>query len=486
MKNPNVINIENTNEIALAKLRANYGNPALGYCEEEADALRAKILNAPNTEEIYEIKGVIYYVSQNGDDNNDGLTPESAIKSLDAIENLLLEDGDAVLFERGSIFRFNRIMKIVSGVTYGAYGEGMKPALYGSPENYAENDSWEEVKPNIWKIAFPYEYASGCILDYGMIAGVQKWDTKFDGMKENGDYFHDLETKDFYLYSEGKPNETWHDIEIMPTLSLMEMRDSKDVVVDNLCMKYAAGFAITAPDTQGNIKITNCEMGYLGGLWVGGVVGGSVRFGNAIEFWAGAKDTVVKNCWFYQTYDSALTWQGSNGKYGAWGIEYTDIAYLENLFEYNNADIEFFCGNNFPLENFRMEDNIMRFTSMGWGSRTNDGGYRGIEGCVRAVTGSATRVMDLRSVYFINNLMDCPARQTINWDILPEQSEKIHTSGSRLYIKSEYRTLEPCLQGLQTSLDQEYDRRFACNKQELVEGFEIFEKGADIRWDEEE
>ena len=486
MKNPNVVNIDKTNEIALAKLRANYGNPAKGYCEEEADALRAKILNAPNTEEIYDIKGVVYYVSQNGDDNNDGLTPDSAIKSLDRIEALELENGDAILFERGSIFRFKRIIKIVSGITYGAYGEGMKPAFYGSPENYAENDTWEEVKPNIWKINFPYEYASGCILDYGMIAGVQKWDTKFDGMKENGDYFHDEATKDFYLYSEGRPNERWHDIEIMPTLSLMEMRDSKNVVVDNICMKYTAGFAITAPDTQGNIKITNCEMGYLGGLWVGGQVGGSVRFGNAIEFWAGAKNSIVENCWFYQTYDSALTWQGSGGKYGQWGIEYTDITYRENLFEYNNCDIEFFCRVNFPLENFRMEDNIMRFTSMGWGSRTNDGGYRGIEGCVRAVTGCKNGSMDLRSAYFINNLMDCPARQTVNWNVLPEQLKHIHASGSRLYIKSEYRTLQPCLQGLQTDETQPDNRRFACNKEELVEGYKIFEKGADIRWDEEE
>lgn len=485
MKNPNIINIDKATDLDIAKLRANYCNPAKGYCEAEADDLRKKILNAPNTEEIYKITGTKYYVSEDGDDNNDGKSPKKAIKSLDAIEKLQLEKGDAILFERGSIFRFKRMMKLVSGITYGCYGKGTKPALYGSPENYAENDAWVEVKPNIWKIHFPYEYASGCILDYGMIAGVQKWDTRFDGMKEDGDYFHDLETKDFYLYSEGKPNETFYDIEIMPSMSLIEMRDSKDVVVDNICMKYTAGFAITAPDTQGNIKITNCEMGYIGGLWVGGQVGEIVRFGNAIEFWAGAKDTLVEKCWFYQTYDSALTWQGTSGKYGQWGIEYTNITYRENLFEYNNADIEFFCRLPFPLENFRMDDNIMRFTSMGWGSRTNDGGYRGIEGCVRAVTGGSERELDVRSVYFTNNLMDCPARQTINWNINPKQREHIHAKGSRLYIKSEYRTLEPCLQGLQIDTTQPYDRQFACNKQELVEMFPLFEDGADIRWDGE-
>ena len=482
MKNPNIINIDKTTDLTLAKLRANYSNPATGYCEEEADALRAKILNAPNTQEIYDIKGTTYYVSQNGDDNNDGLSPETAIKTFDKIKALDLKHGDALLFKRGDIFRFANSIMAVDGVTYGSYGEGVKPALYGSPENYAENDTWEEVKPNIWKLSYPYPEAGGLVLDYGKIVGVQKKSQMIDGLEAIGDYCHDLENNLFYMYSEGKPSDTYHDIEIMPCITLFRMVDSKDVTIDNICFKYTAGFAIHAPDTEGNIKITNCEMGYLGGLWMGD----RVRFGNAIEFWAGAKDTIVENCWFYQTYDTALTWQGAHGKNGIVGIEYIDITYRENLFEYNNADIEFFGGPDIPVENFRMEDNIMRFTSMGWGTRTYDGGIRGIEGCVRAVTGGRQkRDTDLRSAYFINNLMDCPARQTINWNVNLGQLDNIHASGSRLYIKSEYRTLTPCLQGLQTSTDQPYDRRFANNYEELLEGFEIFEKNADIRWDED-
>lgn len=90
MKNPNVINIDLATDIATAKLRANYGNPATGYLEPQADELRAKILNSPNTEEIYEIKGTKYYVSANGNDENDGLSPEKAICSIDAIEKLPL------------------------------------------------------------------------------------------------------------------------------------------------------------------------------------------------------------------------------------------------------------------------------------------------------------------------------------------------------------------------------------------------------------
>lgn len=474
--------ISKTNEISVAKLRANYYNPAKGYCEDEADAMRAKILNTPNTEELYEITGTKYYVSADGDDQNSGLSPESAIKSLEAIEALPLKNGDAVLFKRGDVFRFKRTVATVDGVTYGSYGNGMKPAIYGSPENYAENRGWKEVKPNIWSIPFDYKYASGCVLDHGKVVGVQKWDTRFDGMTQDGDYFHDLETKIFYMYCDkGNPADVYFDIEIMPSETLFMLRASTDVTLNNLCLKYSAAFAIHAPDVKDNINITDCEIGYIGGLWQGT----RVRFGNAIEFWGGIPDVciqnvTVKNNWFYQTYDSALTWQGDQN-----GTVYKNITYAENLFEYNNADIEFFDRQDSVLDNFVMRDNIMRFTSMGWGSRPNDGAYRGIEGCIRAVTGYKNNNMILKSAYFTNNLMDCPARQTINWNIHPEQRKNIHASGSRLYIKSEYRTLELCLQGLQTDAEQPYDRRMARNKEELVEMFPLFEDGADIRWDED-
>ncbi len=481
MKNSKVTNIEFATEISVAKLRASYGKMAEGYFEKEADEMRAKILNTPNTEELYEIKGAKYYVSADGDDQNDGKSPEKAIKTLDGIEALPLKAGDAVLFKRGDIFRFGRTMNAVDGITYGSYGEGVKPKLFGSPENYAENDTWQEVRPNIWKIDFPNTEAGGCILDYGMIAGVQKKAEMIDGLKENGDYCHDLENNIFYMYSVGKPNETWHDIEIMPRNTIIMLRDSIDVTIDNLCLKYTSSFAIHAPDIKNNIIITNCEIGYVGGLWQGT----RVRFGNAIEFWAGLDDVHIQNVkvlnnWFYQTYDSGLTWQGSKPD-----TVYKNIEFSENLFEYNNADIEFFGKVGNVLENFRMERNIMRFTSMGWGTRTFDGGIRGIEGCVRAVTTRTGKEgMDIKSVYFIDNTMDCPARQTINWNIMKEQKPFVHASGSKLYIKSEYRTLPTCLQGLQEDWETEvYDIRTAPDKESLVKLFPRFEEGAEIRWD---
>ena len=66
-----------------------------------------------------------------------------------------------------------------------------------------------------------------------------------------------------------------------------------------------------------------------------------------------------------------------------------------------------------------------------------------------------------------------------------QKLKEIHASGTKLYVKGEYRTLIPCLQGLQTDLETHArDRRFACNYEELVEMFPIFEKGAEIYWED--
>lgn len=480
MENKKIINLDSKNDIEIAKFKANYGNLHEGYMQKAADEMRKKVLSSANTEEYYKIKGIKYYVSQNGDDNNDGLTPNTPIKTLEKIEKLNLNFGDAVLFERGSVFRFDHAIRTVDGVTYGSYGEGIKPAIYASPENFANSDKWVNAENNIWEIPFNYKRASGVVLDYSMVIGVQK--KEISSLAENGDYYHDLDNKILYIYSEDKPNEAYQSIEIMPARNIFEVRGEGDLVFDNLCIKYCGGFGLSICDSKPNVAVTNCEFGFLGGLWMGDMV----RFGNAVEFWSGLpnvhiENITVKNNWFYQIYDTALSWQGDQGD-----TVWKNIDFSENLFEYNNADIEFWCVNGCSLEDFRMNNNIMRFTSMGWGTRTNDGGIRGIEGCIRGCTGSNDSILSKINSEFIDNIIDCPARQIINWNIRPEYKEKIIAKGTKLYVKSEYRTLDACLQGLQIDLEKEpYDFRLvAKSKEELEEIFTRFEDGAEIHWDE--
>ena len=458
-----------------AKLRANLNNPAFGFCENEADTLRENILNSKNTADLYKITGTKYYISSSdGDDKNDGLSPETAFKTIHGLDKVFTYHGDAILFKRGDIFRFGETINACNSHIYGAYGEGSKPKIYGSPENYAESDKWTKHQGNIWKIPFDYPEACGLVLNHSETVGIKK--KKLSSIRKNGDYFHDTKNGTFYLYSSnGIPSSAYKDIEIMPSLTLFTCDlGNNDVIIDNLCLKYTAGFAIHVIDAK-DFTVTNCEIGFVGGKWTGNH---KLRYGNAIEFWTGAEDIKVENNWIYQTFDSALTWQGDTGSL------YQNISFSNNLFEYNNADIEFF-EDGATLSNFSMKNNIMRFTSMGWGTRRADGGIRGIEGCIRGVTGShpANDSTTVINVYFTDNILDSPARQVINWSWEPEHKENIHTSGTKIYINSKYRKLKSLLQGLQTQKGQSYGKRSAKNFEELKSEIEVFEKGVQIVWE---
>ena len=112
--------------------------------------------------------GTAYYVSAEGDDLNDGLTPSTAWRTLEKVKEISdtngsLKPGDAVFFRRGDVFRFSEqdpddpftIYK-TDGVTYSAYGNGEKPVLTGSVENGTGAGKWElvysdESGKKIWK-----------------------------------------------------------------------------------------------------------------------------------------------------------------------------------------------------------------------------------------------------------------------------------------------------------------------------------------------
>jgi len=102
--------------------------------------------------------GTAYYISADGNDNNDGLSPETAWQTLKKVsescgdgENAILQPGDAVFFRRGDIFRETRsqvnsaLAIMVDQITFSAYGEGDKPIITGSKENGSGAEKWELV-----------------------------------------------------------------------------------------------------------------------------------------------------------------------------------------------------------------------------------------------------------------------------------------------------------------------------------------------------
>ena len=71
----------------------------------------------------------MYYVSAEGDDANDGITPETPIKTLSKASSLSLKAGDSVLFRKGDTFVVNLRYSDLEGsketpIAIASYGEG--------------------------------------------------------------------------------------------------------------------------------------------------------------------------------------------------------------------------------------------------------------------------------------------------------------------------------------------------------------------------
>ena len=218
-----------------------------------------------------------------------------------------------------------------------------------------------------------------------------------------------------------------------------------------------------------SITVTNCEIGYIGGK----TYNASTRFGNAIELWNGTTNLNISNNWIYQTFDSAITWQGDSGlKEDEPLVPYENITVKNNLFEYNNADIEYWESAWHTLKNVLVEGNIMRFTALGWGTRVDDGGVRGIEG---AFVGTSTHA-HASNVSFKNNIIDCPARQIIKWDLPEGIMSAFNVSGNKYYVKKSYRSTDLVFN------NQLKAKLTANNLTELKSAFSEFDPSGEMYW----
>lgn len=87
--------------------------------------------------------GTAYYVSNSGNDNNSGTSPEQAWATLDRVDAANFRRGDAVFFERGGIW-YGRIRPKTDELTISAYGEGPKPIVSGNDPDLMVAENWTE------------------------------------------------------------------------------------------------------------------------------------------------------------------------------------------------------------------------------------------------------------------------------------------------------------------------------------------------------
>ncbi len=387
----------------------------------EIDELTNKRIDEiKNTKDDINVKGTIYYVSADGNDSNNGKSPEKAWKTMDKVASKRFSSGDAVLFRRGDTFRGN--FKAQDGVTYAAYGEGDKPILIASEiTDGAEASSWSllEGTTNIW--VYHKEVGDqGCL--FFKDGDVESYAYKVTPSYKNGNWYvawtsnrvafnvaknlennlefvcladskltskglPDVENHpedcvgELYLRcDEGNPAEVFDSIEFAPRVFTINAY-ANNVTIDNLCFKYTGAHAVGGGNCTG-LTVTNCEVGWIGGTIqfyrtdsAENLFGQVVRYGNAIQAIGDARNYTAKNNYVYQVYDAGITHQVGEGG-GVMRME--NITYSDNVILYCTYSIEYFLGKKTDssstryMANVVIENNIMRYAGFGFGNQRGD------------------------------------------------------------------------------------------------------------------
>lgn len=324
-----------------------------GGAEAQAVSMRQAVVNSKDS---LKISGTKYYFSESGSDTNDGKSPNTPLKSLRRLSRLTLKAGDAVLLERNSVFRIDRQIDLVSGVSYGAYGSGNKPEIWCSAMNYSEGNPWTKHEGNIWKVSYNYTNAGQLVADDGKLVGNKVFSLK--SVKKQGDFYCD-DQGTLYLYCSKDPN-TYSDIEIACNTSIMGGDSLQNITIENLTLKYAGCHGVGISNGRG-ITVRNCVFGWIGGMVQRPGSGDNTRLGNAIEFFNNGNDLTIQNNWIYEAYDTGFTFQGTKGPF-------TNIRVSNNLIEYCVMSIEMWSGDHGTPIDAVIENNVLRFANYGWGT----------------------------------------------------------------------------------------------------------------------
>lgn len=379
--------------LATSCQRDNDAQRIISQLDRKAETLMQEIRSTPTMLDEKKYSN-IYYISNDGNDQNDGLSPENAIQSLQYLNSLDLKEGDCVLFNRGDLWRGQ--IKTKRGVTYSAYGKGDKPRIYGSPCNAAESGRWVETQTEnvyMYDVALPNDvgtlvfndgeaHAFKVMIireDDGSMLHIETREpfASYRDLKRDLEFYHDYQVAQrLYLYSaEGNPAERFESIELLTKGHIVLA--TSGVTIDNLCLKYCGSHGIGG-GTMKDLSVTNCELGWIGGSIQSENLFGrkhATRYGNAVEIYGGCENFTVSNCYIYQIYDAAITHQHQGDVDET--LVMRNVLYSNNLIEDCVYSIEYFLGRKDTnqthyMENILISNNLMRRSGYGWGKQRPD------------------------------------------------------------------------------------------------------------------
>ena len=492
--------VENDNVVAATGCVVNsksycYVNSEVTECGMSSNNIDSMVLarvnqirNTPNTD-ISGRSGNIYYVSNDGNDSNNGLSESTPFKTMDKIETMFtngqIPNGSTILFRNGDRF-YGLIHVKANNILFGSYGDSNlpKPVLTRSPHNGAELGTWTQIKPNIWKYTYN---GSDQVLSYDVgtvwffcnsgnnnctrsmntvdkkfefakkVTTVKTYDetnleSKIDTLLKNdlefyhaGHPYNDVKTGGaFYLYSTTNPSERFDVIEFAQAGNIFSTWSTGkyNLYVDNIHFAYCGSHGVLAATTP-NLVVKNSELGFIGGaLNQYNSSGEPVRYGNGVMTYGAVmqKDSsvvtdgfVVENSYIYQVYDAGLSFQYTSND----ATRMEKVRYKNNVIEYNNYNIEYWnvtnSTNSSVIENTYIkdviiEDNIMRYPGVGVSeTRPN----RGESAHLKTWNGTNSSYNIVKGTFIVrNNTFDSSSEQFIYLRAAKESSLPVLTNNT--------------------------------------------------------
>ncbi len=339
------------------------------FAEAEAKAAKIRESRASYTEK--DVKGTCYYISSiHGDDKNDGTSKDKPWKSFmnlykvragGAVITSNLKDCDGVFLECGSVFVSESAgrwdyLEMRPGVIYSTYGEGDKPVITKrlTLTGNEKTGKWTATEwENVWRLDQPVDFQPGNItfekggkVLWGIFVLPQRQlepyahKTVYYGWVSNGEetfesggiefispgslchnleYFDDADAGALYVYfDKGNPGEYFDLVNVSRTGDLVGYANEYKASalptrLDNVALKYSSWGGLATGDAV-NVYVTNCTFEWIGGGYQGENENSiPTRFGNAIQNWGSCDGVVVKDCYFADIYDAAVSTQGNAG-----------------------------------------------------------------------------------------------------------------------------------------------------------------------------
>ena len=199
-----------------------------------------------------------YYVdATNGNDFNNGLSPETAWKTISKVNSMDFKPGDTILFKRGESWREQLIVPS-SGeegrpITFGAYGEGEKPIIHGGTT--IPSDGWSGPNENG---VYTYSY-SGIIWfvaeDNNLIPHASDA-TCIDGNW----YWDEVNQILYYKPTSGTPSD--HIVDRVTRPNCINLYNKHHISIQNLNVMLSVDGMIGSAKTHSitDITISNCEI----------------------------------------------------------------------------------------------------------------------------------------------------------------------------------------------------------------------------------